>query len=259
MEKVTNILLDNGHRFSGYGFYSDSSFIPNGYGKIDYPDMYVKGNFVNGILNGPAIISHDYFMYTTQMKNNYGKGWGLCINRGILTEFGYYSNSRLVVDLHNVVEWYYAKMKDSGRLGENMLHIYTSKLDGSITDLHIGYSAKYVCEDYSLVSMGFHFLKDGSVWAGHSENNSPTGSLIKFCADGYIKVGQFENGNLVKEMHIQDLIDEYYGTYRYQNDSVLARLSTRLDSKASYKLTREEKRRRFDGVTLDTTKNYFNL
>lgn len=255
MEKVNGVILEDGKKYSGYGEYRDSSFVPNGYGMKQFPDMYVKGNFVNGVLNGPAIISHDYYMHTTQMKNNRGNGWGLCINGGVLIEFGYYKNSQLVVDLLHAVEWYYAKLEDSGRSDENMLHIYTSKIDGTITDLHIGYSAKNMEGGFGLASMGFHFMADGSVWVGNSSNNRPNGSLIKFCADGYIQIGKFENGNLIEEFDIQTLIDEYYGTYKVSDE--FAQLFAM--PKSARQRAREEKRKQYENVKVDTTKNYFNV
>lgn len=254
MEKVVDIKLEDGHKYSGYGYYRGSSFVPNGYGKKEFSGMYVKGNFSDGVLNGPAIISHDYYMYTMQMKNDRGNGWGLCINAGVLVEFGYYKNSQLIVDLTDAVEWYYAKMEDSGREGENMLHIYTSKNDGSITDLHIGFTAKDLGGNIGYASMGFHFLGDGSVWVGNSENNRPNGGLIKFCKDGYIQVGHFENGSLVEEKDIQELIDDYYGTFKVREDSIFAGLFG--STKTPQQLKREEKRKQYDNVTIDTSKNY---
>ncbi len=255
MEKVSGVILEDGKKYSGYGEYKNSFFVPNGYGMKQYPDMYVKGNFENGVLNGPAIISHDYYMHTMQMKNNRGNGWGLCINGGVLIEFGYYKNSQLAVDLLPAVEWYYAKLEDSGRSNEDMLHIYTSKTDGTITDLHIGYSAKDMEGGIGLTSMGFHFLADGSVWVGNSGNNRPNGDLIKFCSDGYIQIGRFENGRLVEEFDIQELIDQYYGTYKVSDE--FAQLFT--FHKSSRQREREEKRKQFYNIQVDTTKNYFEL
>lgn len=249
MERVNQIILEDGHTFSGYGYYRGASFIPNGYGMKQFSDMYVKGNFVDGELNGPAIISHDYYMYTMQMKNNRGNGWGMCINGGVLVEFGYYKDSQLVVDLLDAVEWYYDKMAESDRAGENMLHIYTSKIDGSLVDLHIGYSAKD-----SLASMGFHFLTDGSVWVGTTKNNRPNGSLIKFCSNGFIKIGEFENGNVVEEFGIQELIDNYYGTLNFSEDSIWANIFT--SRKSTQQTKREAKRKQFDKIRIDTSINY---
>lgn len=64
--------------------------MPHGCGKKYYSNFYVYGNFKNGILDGPAINSHDHYMYTMFFKENRGNGWGLCINGVYLVEFGYY-------------------------------------------------------------------------------------------------------------------------------------------------------------------------
>ena len=209
MERVENIILNDGRKYSGYGSIHNGIFLPNGYGIKYYSEMYVKGNFVNGELNGPAIISHDYYMHTMQMKQNRGNGWGLMINRGVLAQFGYYENSKLKDDYLKIVDWYYDKLVASERGDENMLHIYTSKLDGHLMELHIGYPETKKINGVGLCCMGFHFLDDDSVWIGNTDSRIMSGLLIKFCPDGSIQSGQFENGKLLEEMDIQEVKDTY--------------------------------------------------
>jgi len=202
--RVKEHKLADGHLYDGFGYYSEKNkFVPHKYGMKKFPDMYVKGYFQKGILNGPAIVSHDYYMYTTQMKNNRGNGWGLCINRGILTEFGLYENSILVKDFMNYVEWYFTRMRDSGR-NENMLNIYTNKNTGEMKELFIGYPVTpFAC------GMGFHFTLDGSVWVGDTIKHTFTGNLIHFREDGQIDVGYFENAKLINRYDVQKLIEIY--------------------------------------------------
>lgn len=111
LEKVDKIWLQDGKTYTGWGYYNDiGNFIPQGCGKKYYNDYYVYGNYKNGILNGPAIESHNTYMKTIQFKDNNGNGWGLCINRGMLIEFGYYRDCKLKTNLIDFVYWYYTKL-----------------------------------------------------------------------------------------------------------------------------------------------------
>jgi hypothetical protein len=254
MQKVEKVLLSDGHKYSGYGILKGNDFIPNGYGIKYYSDMYAKGNFIDGELNGPAIISHDYFMTTVQMKENRGNGWGLCINRGMLVDFGYYSNSKLKVNLLETVEWYFEKMLAAGREEENMLYCYTSKSDGRLTELHVGYTAKDLENGVSLCNMGFHFLDDGSVWVGSSASRKMTGILMKFCSNGFIQVGRFENGEFLEEKNIQDVIDNYYGIFKFNDDNDFAFLCSK---KTNHEEKQKRIRKQFNNIIIDASRNYF--
>ena len=229
LEKVNDILLPDGKKYSGWGYYkekkgilfSKKEFVPNGAGKKFYDGYYIQGNFVDGIVNGPAIVSHDFYMYTMQCKNQRGNGWGMCINSGLLSEFGYYENSQLKNDLSDLVQWYYAKMKESGRK-ENMLNVYSSKTTHEVSDLFIGFPGTAFQNGIALCFMGFHFVADGSVWVGTTDSLKFSGHLLHFCNDGKIECGLFENGTLLESMELQDIIDDYYGTHQYSEDDPFA-------------------------------------
>ena len=208
----TDVRLADQHRYTGWGYYANENFIPHGAGKKFYEGYYAFGNFINGVIDGPAIISHDYYMNTVQFKNNRGNGWGLCINRGTLAEFGYYENSQLKVDLTDYALWYYTKMQQAQR-NENMLNLYTYKDTHQVSELLVGYKGN----EFN-VFMGFRFMLDGSVWLGNTNTHRLDGNLIHFCSNGTIECGEFSKGNLVEPMDIQDLIDYYYGTCNIDDD-----------------------------------------
>ena len=221
LQNIQGVKLANGGIYNGWGFYKNGLFIPHGSGKLSYENYYVRGNFVEGLLDGPAIVSHDYCMTTAQFKNDRGNGWGLCINSGILVEFGYYENSQLKVNLLDFVNWYYEKMKHSWRAGENMLNIYSSKATKEVTDLLIGYANKMTNIGLPSGFMGFHFLADGSVWMGDSEKQDWSGDMIHFLPNGTIDCGHFRNGILTESYTLQKLIDIYYGTEEIPKDSIV--------------------------------------
>lgn len=256
IEKVDNIKLKDGKNYTGYGKYIGDDFIPNGYGHLVYSNMNIKGNFVDGKLNGPGINNHDYYMYTMHFKDNRGNGWGLCINSGELVEFGYYKNSRLTVNLLDAVEWYYEKMKMYGRSNENMLNIYTSKLDHHVVDLLIGYPGKK-SEGISLSYAGFHFIDDGSVWIGTTSTQQASGTLIKFCANGHIEIGLFEEGVLIVPMDIQEVIDDYYNTTNYHDNLEDDPLEKMFEfPKSKHMIENQRIRDQYNDISIDTSVDY---
>lgn len=242
LTQVTDIPLSDCLKFNGWGYYSNKGFTPHGVGKKFFNGYYAYGNYVNGKLHGPAIISYDSYMNTIQFKNNSGTGWGLCLDRGNLKAFGYYENSILKVNLTEYVLWYYNKMKQSGR-DENMLNMYTFKESHAVADLLIGYKGnQFAC------FMGFHFVSDGSVWVGTTETRRFDGKLIHFCPNGTIQCGEFCNGELINSLDIQTIIDDYYGTRSFNDD--LGLLSER------YKNPIREQFRNIEPIVQNY--NYFN-
>lgn len=210
-EKVKECILADGKKYNGWGFYSNGQFIPHGCGKKFFTGFYIYGNFKKGVLNGPAIKSHDYFMYTMFFKENRGNGWGLHINRGDLVEFGYYENGELKNNLADYVQWYYEeKLGKSGRLEENMMTMYSSKETKEVTTLLIGFAPKKIFDTLTLPCMGFRFKADESVWVG-TGNINEIGYFIHFKPNGCIDIGRFDNGSLVERISLQNLIDKYLG------------------------------------------------
>lgn len=223
LTQVKQHTLDSGNRYTGWGYYRGTSFVPHACGKKYYSDFYAYGNFRDGIINGPALISHDYYVYTMYCKNDRGNGWGLCINEGILCEFGYYQDSQLKVDLTDFVLWYFTKMQKSGREG-NMLNMYTFNESHEVADLFIGYRGTPIQNGVGLVFMGFHFTSDGSVWMGNTATRRYTGKLVHFRPDGRIDAGQFDNGSLKERISLQEIINYYYGTHDFSEDNLFANL-----------------------------------
>ena len=244
-ERVTDCILADGKKYNGWGYYRNGSFFPHGCGKKFYPDFYVYGNFKEGALNGPAINSHNHYMYTMFFKNNRGNGWGLCINGGYLVEFGYYEDSKLKTDLTDFVQWYYeGKLGKSERTGESMMSMYTSKETKEVTNLLIGYAPKKVSESMTLACMGFRFRADGSVWVGTGNLSTMTGNYIHFRSDGCIDIGKFDDGYLEERMSLQELMDNYFGTHKIGEDSPFAALF-RNRPKSSYQQEHESEREQY--------------
>ena len=211
LEKVDKIWLQDGKTYTGWGYYNDiGNFIPQGCGKKYYNDYYVYGNYKNGILNGPAIESHNTYMKTIQFKDNNGNGWGLCINRGMLIEFGYYRDCKLKTNLIDFVYWYYTKLEDSSRASQNMLSMYTFNDTKEVAELLIGYKGGTTTFGLSVPFMGFRFKPDGSVWVGDTATRKLSGTLIHFCPNGEIEAGFFVDGILKRRMGIQNILNAYF-------------------------------------------------
>lgn len=221
LTKQDNMRLADDHKYSGWGYFENGHFIPHGCGKKFYRDYYVYGNFNNGLVEGPAIESHDMYMQTMQFKHNLGNGWGLSINRGRLSEFGYYKDSKLQVDLSDFALWYFTKMQNAGR-DENMLTVYTFNSSHEVAEMLVGYKPGPIQNGVGLVGMGFHFMHDGSIWMGNTASRRFSGKLIHFNSDGTIDCGIFENGELTERMELQEIINAYYGTFDFSEDDLFA-------------------------------------
>lgn len=193
------LLLGTGNRYTGWGYFDSSdNFIPHGCGKKYYKGYYEYGNFLHGILNGPAIVSYGNRMLTLQFVNGDGTGWGLSMANGGLSNFGYYENSELQYNYSDLVSWYFNKMSRMYN-GASMLNMYSSKETHQVTVLWIGFAGVFF-------KMGARFLPDGSVWIGDSEKLEPTGFLMHFCSNGQIDVGSFEKGELVNRLSMDDYV-----------------------------------------------------
>lgn len=257
--KVERMYLPDGNTYTGWGYIDDMTgdFVPHGCGKKFYQGYYAYGNFRDGVLNGPAIDSHDYYMTTCFFKNNRGNGWGLSLNRGTLTEFGYYVNSELKCNLSDFVLWYFAKMEDSDRRHENMLHVYTHKETKEAVELLIGFTGTQPENGIAYCYMGFHFMADGSVWVGTTETRQMNGMLIHFRPDGLIDAGNFRNGELINRMELQEIIDKYYGTWKVDPNSPFANLFQR-ERKGMWQNEREQRREEFRNIPeIINGHNYF--
>ena len=220
LKLTERLTLPDGHDYLGWG-YTDSkgNFVPHGYGKTFYDGYYVKGNYIDGEVCGPAINSHNYYMYTAFIKNNRANGWGLCMNSGELAEFGYYKNSEIQENLIDFVSWFVEKMKEAAR-DEDMITIYSHKETHQVTELFFGYPGKKISEQIYTAFVGFRFKADGSVWVGTTGSRKLTGTLLHFRADGFIDAGKFEDGVLVERMELQKIIDDYFGTWSHEDDDL---------------------------------------
>lgn len=249
-EQVERIALSDGNSYSGWGYYDDyNRFIPDGCGKKYYNGYYAYGNFCNGSLDGPAIISHGSYMNTAQFKHNEGNGWGLCMNRGELVEFGFYKNGQYTVNVLDFVLWYFEKLRTSGR-DDNMLNVYTFKDTHNVAEILIGYKGTPTQNEVGLCYMGFHFMADGSVWIGNTKTRRFTGNLIHFRNDGCIDCGRFEDGMLFEAVDIQTIIDTYYG---YSLDDEL------FFSSLGYSMNLTSERKYFNNINpIIQGHNYFN-
>lgn len=258
LNKVEKMCLPDGNTYTGWGYVDDNTgdFIPNGCGKKYYQGYYTYGNFRNGMLNGPAINSHDYCMTTCFFKNNRGNGWGVSLNRGELTEFGYYVNSQLKNDLSDFVAWYFAKMEDSDRRNENMLHVYTHKETKEVVELLIGFTGSRPENGIALCYMGFRFKADGSVWVGTTCERQLNGTLIHFRPDGLIDAGEFRNGELINRKSLQAIIDDYYGTWKF--DGKFEKGWGNVGHTSPFQTEREQRREEFRNIQeIEEGRNYF--
>lgn len=119
--------------------------------------------------------------------------------------------------------------------------MYTSKETKEVTNLLIGYAPKKVSESMILSCMGFRFRADGSVWVGTGNLSTMTGYYIHFRSDGCIDIGKFDDSYLEERMSLQELIDNYFGTQRINEDNPFGSFF-RSSPKSTFQIERESER-----------------
>lgn len=254
---VTRELLPDGRIYTGTLLITERARLPHGYGKMEYADYYVIGKYDKGILNSPAYVNHNYYMYCTQMRNNRGNGWGLMINRGTLA-FGVYKNSEMTTDLTDFVEWFYDKMLSTKRQdSEAMSHCFPKA-----KEILIGFKGKTISPYVKLCFMGFHFMDDGSVFLGTTQSlieQEESAYLMKFCPDGHIQIGLFSHAKLLEAYNIQSLIDMYWGNNNCHKDNIDDIDNMNLDDMFNLPNPFHKERCRYKNIVIDTNKNYFKM
>lgn len=212
IEEVSNLVLSDGSKYKGWGYYLKGSFIPHGVGKRQYNGYYIVSTFRDSLPDGPTFISHNWYMHVIQFNNNQGNGWGMCVERGKLKEFGYYEDNQLKVDVTDFALWFFSYMRQYHR-NEDLITIKNDKDTHDISDLFIGYKDCSTYYDIAPPCMGYHFMPDGSVWVGETIGRIFTGYLIHFRPDGQIDCGSFSDGELMETIDLQTFIDSYFLDY----------------------------------------------
>lgn len=123
----------------------------------------------------------------------------------------------------------------------SFLHISFYPLYKEVTNLLIGYAPKKVSESMILSCMGFRFRADGSVWVGTGNLSTMTGYYIHFRSDGCIDIGKFDDSYLEERMSLQELIDNYFGTQRINEDNPFGSFF-RSSPKSTFQIERESER-----------------
>lgn len=175
---------------------------PEGFGKKRYgPELEMSGYFVGGLMNGCCYMNMHYAMITGHFKNNHPNGWCVSIEDGY--QFGVMMNDDFLVCLSEHMTW---------------ISKLTSNHHGSLITLFwkeneilYGYTEKD--ENGKIAkAKGILFTKNGDAYFGIDDNKlSKTGIFVKYGADGYIKIGRFENGTLVEPMTHSQVMDFYFG------------------------------------------------
>lgn len=100
-------------------------------------------------------------------------------------------------------------------------------------------------------------MSNGEVFVGTCSGGGveKTGEFIHYKFDGTISVGEFEKGVLIRQMDIQEILDNYLGV----DDSATEegrRLSKKFNMFTDH-FPRIVERRRYHEVKVDTSKKYF--
>lgn len=200
--EVKNVSLSEGSVYTGKAIQSSQLCIPNGYGFKVYKsegDRKVASFFQFGDIGKIAFLSYPkIFMYVGGVFGEEPNGWGFKMSRGQFT-FGYYKEGKLYKEMSPFATDVFFSMRNH--------KIDLGHVEADVDRLSFGVVPN---ENQSFV--GFQFLVNGTVYIGECSNRNEydlTGRFIRLEIDGKATCGQFENGEIVKEMSQE----EYFRTY----------------------------------------------
>lgn len=197
---VKNVLLPNGAKYIGSAKSNGNNQIPHGMGVCTFRDHQEIGMYQDGVLNGITYLNYHSWMQVGVMKDGTINGWGAKIDMGEIT-FGVFRNNKLVVDLTPLVEIFWNKIKDECRIRQKTI---ISALKSG--ELFIGVPP-YLLTKYEN-QLGFHFLNNGELFLGVSgyRETAMTGKFLHFDLEYNVTRGEFENGELIREINDEDFI-----------------------------------------------------
>ena len=210
MKEVKNMILPDGSTYSGAVESDGYMDVPHGMGICKYSDHNESGMFQNGELNGIAYLNYHEWMSVGVAKNGVINGWGLRIDRGIIS-FGVFKDSILKINLTPLVKVFW----------KHILELSTLLNRNAISVLKSGKILVGVPETILKGKMGFQFLENGEVFLGTYEmgHSDITGYFLHFDLDYNITRGAFVEGKLVREISAVDLIRSF-GVF-FPNDASL--------------------------------------
>lgn len=182
--------LQDGSIYTGQALLLQNGFyMPHGYGKkYISPEMEMTAHWVNGNANGMCYVNMHSAMVTGHFVDSRPEGWCLSVEGGRGFVFGVFHNDDCCLSLGDSVLWMVRSM-DMG--------LKTSYKKGQIL----------VGEITNNQARGFHFMNNGDLYVGTDDSTlSKTGFFFKFTKDGYIQIGEFKDGNLVKELQGEEVI-----------------------------------------------------
>ncbi|MBO7566880.1 MAG: hypothetical protein J6T60_07280 [Bacteroidales bacterium] len=189
--QVENKKLKDGTIYTGEArMCTDGFYLPNGYGKkIFNQNVEMTGYWKHGYVDGMCYMNMHHSMITGHFKGNHPDGWCISIEGGRGFVFGVFQNDDCVYSLGECVAWMVDKIN------------YGLRVSYKIGQIFLGDA---INKQYR----GFHFMNNGDVYVGTDDaSRSKTGYFFKFTKDGYIQVGYFANGELVKEMPSYEVVD----------------------------------------------------
>lgn len=182
---VTDVKLKDGTIYTGQAFFDGISYIPNGMGYVKKEECDIHGIYKNGILEG--ISYRDYHGWINIGYSNLHKfeGWGLKIKNNRIT-FGIYEKDILRVDITMLLTEIWKEIVKLSNDYEYGIRKYDNKI-------FVG-----IC-DSNTQTFGFHFMNDGNVYFGISDEglneNIVSGIFYKFDNKYNINLAEYEEKN----------------------------------------------------------------
>lgn len=189
--KVEKEQLADGSIYTGEAILcTNGYYLPNGFGKkIVSEEVELTGNWKDGNVNGVCYMNMHFAMVTGHFVKSRPLGWCLSVEGGRGVVFGVFKKDDCVKSLGDAIMW----MVRSIDLGV--------KISSKKKEILIG-------EIINNQAKGFMFLNNGDVYVGTDNSRlDKTGFFFKFTGDGYVQIGEFNQGTLVSEMTPKEVIE----------------------------------------------------
>ncbi|MDC3000405.1 hypothetical protein OAY25_03710 [Candidatus Pelagibacter sp.] len=178
--------FNDGSRFEGQSNKVEDSKLPNGYGKLYYPNGHIqyKGNFKNGLFNGYGeYISPNHYEYLGDFKNNKKHGNGKIIWKDDKASFkGIFKNDKVIKGEYVLSNG----NKFTGLIKNNKFYI------GKYIDKEIqrSFDGVFINNDYLKGTITF---PNGDRFKGTFRKNEPYKSGKWTLANGNTYTGEFKH------------------------------------------------------------------
>ena len=179
---------------------------PFGLGKYVFPNKHFHWGYFDNLPNGVGYLDEHTGFTIGSFNDGRLYGWAIKFYNNQF-QFGWWENNQLFQDESNNVLWCRAIITQRLRLAKEAHLIQVSTED--LGFIRFGFpNSKHLNRisgrENILPSVGFKFLRNGSVVVGEFFDSEITGNLVIYNKDRSHEYGYWDNSTLIKQYTLQD-------------------------------------------------------